>query len=186
MAKLHEIDFIKNHIELYRRDPEKAHLWDSTAAGGSGVLPTLLLTTTGRKTGEPRQAPLIYGESGGSYVVIGSRGGTPTHPVWFLNLEADPKLAWALKHRDQFPVDVNRAPRELLLRIPGLGVKAIDRLIAARRHRRLRIDDLARLSSAAARALPFVVAADHRALGLDRLDLRNRLLRRPQQLDLFA
>jgi deazaflavin-dependent oxidoreductase (nitroreductase family) len=91
MAKLHEIDFIKNHIELYRRDPEKAHLWDATQAGGKGMLPTLLLTTTGRKTGKPRLAPLIYREIDGKYVVIGSRGGTPTHPVWFLNLEANPR-----------------------------------------------------------------------------------------------
>ena len=50
----------------------------------------------------------------------------------------DPKLAWALAHREQFPVDVNRAPREMLLRVPGLGVKSVDRLILARRHRRLR------------------------------------------------
>ena len=85
-----------------------------------------------------------------------------------LDLEADPKLAWALKHREQFPVDVNRAPRELLLRVPGLGVKAIDKLIRARRHARLRLDDLARLTPALKRALPFLVAADHRARGLDR------------------
>ncbi len=91
MAKFSQIDFIQKHIALYRSDPEKAHLWDSTPAGGSGVIPTLLLTTTGRKTGEPRDAPLIYGESDGSYVVIGSRGGTPTHPIWFLNLEANPE-----------------------------------------------------------------------------------------------
>jgi putative DNA modification/repair radical SAM protein len=103
-----------------------------------------------------------------------------------LDLDADPKLAWALKHRDRFPVDVNRAPRELLLRIPGLGVKAVDRLLAARRHARLRLDDLARLTPALARARPFLVAADHRAPGLDRLDLRARLLRRPEQLPLFA
>jgi F420H(2)-dependent quinone reductase len=91
MAKFSEIPFIQKHIELYRRDPEKAHMWDSSAGGGPGVLPTLLLTTTGRKTGEPRDLPLIYGESGGSYVVVASRGGTPTHPAWFLNLEADPE-----------------------------------------------------------------------------------------------
>jgi deazaflavin-dependent oxidoreductase (nitroreductase family) len=91
MARFSDIPFIRKHTELYRRDPEQAHLWDSTPAGGSGVLPTLLLTTKGRKSGELRYAPLIYGESGGSYVVIGSRGGTPTHPVWFLNLEADPR-----------------------------------------------------------------------------------------------
>jgi putative DNA modification/repair radical SAM protein len=103
-----------------------------------------------------------------------------------LDLEADPKLAWALKHRAQFPVDVNRAPRELLLRVPGLGTRAVDRLIAARRHRRIRTDDLARLTAGIRRALPFIVAADHRAPGLDRLDLRARLLRRPEQLSLFA
>lgn len=103
-----------------------------------------------------------------------------------LDLEADPKLAWALKHREQFPVDVNRAPREMLLRVPGLGVKAIDRLIRARRHVRLRVADLARLSPGVGRALPFLVAADHRAAGLDRIDLRSRLLRVPEQLSLFG
>jgi deazaflavin-dependent oxidoreductase (nitroreductase family) len=89
MPKLHELDFIQKHIALYKRDPEKAHAWDSTPAGGPGVLPTLLLTTKGRKSGERRDAPLIYGEDGGGYVVIASRGGTPTHPIWFLNLEAE-------------------------------------------------------------------------------------------------
>jgi putative DNA modification/repair radical SAM protein len=103
-----------------------------------------------------------------------------------LDLEADPKLAWALKHREMFPVDVNRAPRELLLRVPGLGTKAIDRLIRARRHARLRLDDLARLTPSLKRALPFLVAADHRAPGLDRLDLRSRLLPPPEQLSLFG
>jgi deazaflavin-dependent oxidoreductase (nitroreductase family) len=91
--RFHELDFIRKHIELYRRDPEKAHWWDSSPGGGPGVLPTLLLTTTGRKSGEPRDAPLIYGEHPdreGAYVIIASRGGTPTHPVWFLNLEAHP------------------------------------------------------------------------------------------------
>src|SRR5690349_20522443 len=63
-----------------------------------------------------------------------------------LPLDMDPKLAWALKHRDVFPLDVNRAPREALLRIPGLGVKAVDRILAARVHRRLRLDDIGRLT----------------------------------------
>jgi putative DNA modification/repair radical SAM protein len=63
-----------------------------------------------------------------------------------LPLDMDPKLAWALKHRDLFPLDVNRASREALLRIPGLGVKAVDRILAARAHRRLRLDDLGRLT----------------------------------------
>jgi deazaflavin-dependent oxidoreductase (nitroreductase family) len=66
-------------------------MWDSTPLGGPGVLPTLLLTTTGRKSGEARPLPLIYGEAGESFVVIASKGGMPTHPVWFLNLEAKPE-----------------------------------------------------------------------------------------------
>jgi len=100
MTKIKDLDFVKNHIALYKSDPEKAHMWDASAAGAPGLLPTLLLTTTGRKSGEPRDVPLIYGESNGSYVVIGSRGGTPTHPVWFLNLEANPEceLQVSTKH----------------------------------------------------------------------------------------
>lgn len=102
-----------------------------------------------------------------------------------LDLEIDPKLAWALKHRERFPVDVNRADRELLLRIPGLGVKAIDRVIAARRHGCLRLADLARLTSSLKRALPFLIALDHRPRGLDALDLRARLAPRPRQLSML-
>jgi deazaflavin-dependent oxidoreductase (nitroreductase family) len=85
-----EIPWIAEHIALYRKDPEKAHLWDSTPVGGPGPLPTLLLTTKGRKSGAPRPLPLIYGEAGGSYVVIASKGGMPEHPLWFRNLEAQP------------------------------------------------------------------------------------------------
>lgn len=90
MANFSEIPWIREHIELYRTDPEKARLWDSTPLGGPGLLPTLLLTTTGRKSGEPRALPLIYGETGDAYVVIASKGGLPNHPIWFLNLEANP------------------------------------------------------------------------------------------------
>ena len=90
-----------------------------------------------------------------------------------LDLDADPKLAWALKHRDRFPVDVNRAPRELLLRVPGLGVKAVGphprrpppRPAPPRRPR-------PPVREPCAAPLPFIVTADHRAAGLDRLDLR--------------
>lgn len=100
MPKFSDLPFIQQHIALYRRDPEKAHLWDSSPGGGPGVLPTLLLTTKGRKSGEPRYAPLIYGEIDGRHVIVASRGGTPTHPVWFLNLEADPEceIQVAAKH----------------------------------------------------------------------------------------
>ena len=82
---------IAEHIALYRSDPEKAHDWDSSSLGGPGILPTLLLTTKGRKTGEPRVLPLIYGTTGDSYIVIASKGGMPKHPVWYLNLVAEPK-----------------------------------------------------------------------------------------------
>jgi deazaflavin-dependent oxidoreductase (nitroreductase family) len=92
MANFREIPWIAKHIELYKTDPEKARLWDSTPLGGPGLLPTLLLTTTGRKSGEKRPLPLIYGEDGGRYVVIASKGGLPSHPVWFLNLQAHPEV----------------------------------------------------------------------------------------------
>ncbi len=83
-------------------------------------------------------------------------------PGGMLRLELDPKHAWALAHPDRFPVDLNRAPRELLLRVPGLGVKAVERLLRVRRQRRLRTDDLKRLHVPVARVLPFVELADHR------------------------
>jgi predicted DNA-binding helix-hairpin-helix protein len=104
-----------------------------------------------------------------------------------LDLAVDPKLAWALKHRDRFPVDVNRAEREMLLRVPGLGAKAVDKIVAARRHATLTFADVARLSSGARRAEPFLVTADHRPVRLaDRADLKARLLRpAAQQLSLF-
>jgi predicted DNA-binding helix-hairpin-helix protein len=79
-----------------------------------------------------------------------------------LSLEMDPKLAWALAHAERFPVDLNRAPREMLLRVPGLGLKAVDRLLAARRIRQMRSDDLKRLHVSLRKVLPFVVLADHR------------------------
>ncbi len=91
MANFSEIPWIAEHIQLYKTDPEKAHMWDSTPLGGPGLLPTLLLTTTGRKSGEPRSLPLIYGEADGSYVIVASKGGMPQHPVWYLNLEANPE-----------------------------------------------------------------------------------------------
>ena len=80
----------------------------------------------------------------------------------FLSLRHDPKLAWALAHPEAFPLDVNGAPRELLLRVPGLGVGSVDKLLAARLHRRLRRADLLALGPTARRALPFLVATDHR------------------------
>lgn len=91
MPSFSEIPWIAKHIELYQTDPEKAHMWDSSVAGGKGMLPTLLLTTVGRKSGEPRPIPLIYQEFDGSYAVIASKGGFPTHPLWYQNLVANPE-----------------------------------------------------------------------------------------------
>jgi putative DNA modification/repair radical SAM protein len=103
-----------------------------------------------------------------------------------LDLELDPKLAWALKHRASFPVDANTGPREMLLRVPGLGAKAVDKIIAARRHTRLGLDDLRRLSPGLKRARPFLITRDHHPAALtDRLDLRQRLAPKPVQLGLF-
>ena len=84
-----DVSWIAEHIALYKSDPAKAHMWDSSALGGPGILPTLLLTTTGRKSGEPRALPLIYGELDNSHVIIASKGGAPKHPQWFVNLEAN-------------------------------------------------------------------------------------------------
>jgi|TARA_B110000014_G_C19956365_1_gene494919 proline iminopeptidase len=82
--------WIAEHVELYLEDPEKAHMWDSTPRGGPGVLPTLLLTTTGRKSGLARLLPLLYVKVDGGFVVIASKGGAPQHPAWYLNLVETP------------------------------------------------------------------------------------------------
>jgi deazaflavin-dependent oxidoreductase (nitroreductase family) len=83
--------WMQDHIKLYQEDPEKGRLWDSGRLGGPGVLQTLLLTTTGRKSGEPRLLPLIYEEVDGSFVIVASKGGAPADPSWFVNLQANPK-----------------------------------------------------------------------------------------------
>jgi putative DNA modification/repair radical SAM protein len=107
-----------------------------------------------------------------------------------LALDIDPKLAWALRHRERFPVDLNRAPRELLLRVPGLGVSSVDRLLQARRARVLRLDDLARLRVPLKKVLPFVAlpggaGGSGGGRGLDRADLAARLRPAPRQASLF-
>ena len=104
-----------------------------------------------------------------------------------LPLDTDPKLAWALKFREGFPVDVNRAPKEQLLRVPGLGTKAVKKILQSRRWRALRLDDIARLTVSIAKVRPFIVAADWRpTLLIDRADLKCRVVPRERQLELFA
>jgi putative DNA modification/repair radical SAM protein len=120
-------------------------------------------------------------------------GFTPTDVVaaagqdGMLPLDIDPKLAWALKFRAAFPVDVNRAPKEQLLRVPGLGTKAVQRIVSSRRWRRLRLDDVARLTLSIAKVRPFICTADWRpTLLTDRADLRGLVAPKQQQLELFA
>jgi putative DNA modification/repair radical SAM protein len=104
-----------------------------------------------------------------------------------LEPDTDPKLAWALRNRDRFPVDVNTADRDVLLRIPGLGVRSADRLLSARRFCRLRLDDLRRLTNSFRKMLPFVIAVDHHPGSLlDHPGLRRLLAPRAQQLALFG
>lgn len=104
-----------------------------------------------------------------------------------LPLDIDPKLAWALKFRESFPVDVNRAPKEMLLRVPGLGTKAVDRILSSRRWRQLRLDDVARLTLSITKVRPFIATIDWRpTLLTDRADLKARVAPRQQQLELFA
>lgn len=104
-----------------------------------------------------------------------------------LPLDIDPKLAWALKFRGSFPVDVNRAPREMLLRVPGLGVKAVNGILTSRRWRRLHLADVARLTVSVAKIRPFIIAEDWRPVALsDRAELRPIVAPKPRQMEMFA
>ncbi|WP_209426965.1 putative DNA modification/repair radical SAM protein [Pararhodobacter sp. SW119] len=103
-----------------------------------------------------------------------------------LDLEIDPKLAWALSHRAAFPVDVNRAAREVLLRVPGFGTKTVQRILAARRHGALRFEDLQAMGAAMGRARAFVTLPGWTPRGmLDAESLRARFAPPPEQLALF-
>jgi putative DNA modification/repair radical SAM protein len=107
-------------------------------------------------------------------------------PTGMLDPRIDPKLAWALLHRESFPLDVNVAAREQLLRVPGFGTRTVDRILSSRRSGRLRLDDLARLGGALTRATPFIVTADyHPGASLDDTRLQQKLAPKPEQLSLF-
>ena len=78
--------FGEEHVRVYRETEGKVgHIWRE----GSTIL---LLTTKGRKTGEPRTTPLIYAEDGDDYVIVASKGGAPEHPGWYENLAKDPSV----------------------------------------------------------------------------------------------
>ena len=86
-------DWIADHIARYvATDGADGYLWDATIGGGKGMIPTLLLTTVGRKSGREITLPLIFGESGPNYVIVASKGGAPEHPAWYLNLQANPEV----------------------------------------------------------------------------------------------
>src|SRR5262245_56133596 len=86
-----QLDHLREYVAT---DGADGHLW-------RGV-PTLLLTTAGRKTGQARRTPLIYGEDAGRYLLVASKGGSPDHPAWYYNLAADPNVLVQIKG-DVFP-----------------------------------------------------------------------------------
>ncbi len=84
-------DWIAEHLRIYEESGGKeGHLWDSTVAGGKGMLPCLLLHTRGRRSGRELTHPLIYGVDGDDFVIVGSKGGAETQPGWYYNLLAEP------------------------------------------------------------------------------------------------
>ena len=103
-----------------------------------------------------------------------------------LPLDIDPKLAWALKFREHFPVDVNRAPKAMLLRVPGLGTRAVARILTSRRWRRLHLADVARLTVSITKLRPFIVTEDWRPVLLsDKADIRALVAPKVEQMELF-
>lgn len=111
-------------------------------------------------------------------ITAGSKAGN-------LDLEVDPKLSWALNNREHFPLDVNTASREMLLRVPGFGVKSVDRILAARKHQTIRFGDLIRLGAMVKKAKPFIQLPDWRPYQLERENLRSLFVPGPQQLTLL-
>ena len=96
--------FGQEHIDRYvATDGEEGHDWEGTQA--------LLLTTTGRRTGQERVSPLIYGRHGDDYLLVASKGGTPEHPAWYLNLEAHPEVGVQVKG-DKFTANARTATPE--------------------------------------------------------------------------
>jgi deazaflavin-dependent oxidoreductase (nitroreductase family) len=96
--------FGDEHVRRYREtDGEEGHDWQGTQ--------TLLLTTKGRKSGEQRTTPLIYGQSGEDYLIVASKGGADEPPAWYLNIEADPEVELQVK-ADRFNARARTATAE--------------------------------------------------------------------------
>ena len=99
------VDYLNHHFNRYiETDGEEGYLWDSTPVGGKGIVKTLILRTTGRKTGRELTLPLIFGEDGERLIVIASKAGYSKNPVWFLNLEASGEAEVQIK-AERFKVD---------------------------------------------------------------------------------
>lgn len=122
----------------------------------------------------------FYGFSPQDVIAAGDDAG-------MLRLDVDPKLAWALKFRDLYPLDVNKADRSLLLRVPGLGVRAVDSIIRTRRWRKVRLEDVARLTGSIAKVRPFISAEGWVPSRLtEQSSLEQQLRPQEKQLELFA
>jgi deazaflavin-dependent oxidoreductase (nitroreductase family) len=103
-------DWIKNHVSRYlASNGEDGYLWDASLGGGKGLVPTLLLTTVGRKSGRVLTLPLIFGRAGPDYVIVASKGGAPAHPAWYLNLLANPEVQVQVKG-EKFTARAHTAP----------------------------------------------------------------------------
>jgi deazaflavin-dependent oxidoreductase (nitroreductase family) len=90
-----------DHVKAYREtNGEEGYLWNGATA--------LLLTTTGRKSGQPRTSPLIFAQDGDDYLVVASMGGAPQHPQWYLNITANPEAEVQVK-ADVIPVTARTA-----------------------------------------------------------------------------
>jgi putative DNA modification/repair radical SAM protein len=112
---------------------------------------------------------------------------TATADGGMLDLAIDPKLAWAIKNRAVFPLDVQRAPKELLLRVPGFGVRTVKRVLQARRSTRLCYDDMLRMGAVMSKAKPFVALRDwHPGKLGDSANLKARFAPPAEQLQLFS
>lgn len=100
-----DILFGQEHVERYEAtDGEEGHDWQKGSTVG-------ILTTTGRKTGEPRKTPLIYGRSDDKVMVVASKGGSDEPPAWYLNLKEDPKVSFQIKD-DRFTATARDATPE--------------------------------------------------------------------------
>ncbi len=103
-----------------------------------------------------------------------------------LDLDIDPKLSWALRNRQVFPLDINRAPLEMLYRIPGLGVRNAQRIVSLRRHHAVRLEDLIKLRVNLKKTMPFMICINHHParLELSSSELRAKFAPPPEQMEL--